>query len=348
MIKNKKLLILIIFVIFLFGSASITFAAVEVKDGPCAGSTDLGSCVVNFFKWGIAIAGGIAILSFAVGAIMYMISGGSGDLNSSGKDRMKGAVYGIVLLGTSYLIMSTINMALVKPNLTPLSTTELSPVQIPGVYFYLDAGCTQSANIDTTVSLNKIDLSVMGIKVVNDDNNKYGYILHEVENLNTGGNCGQPIINNTSCQPVNMHGAINVFRLNQTPLTSGAGVNFYSEPFGWNLGENALYLKFKNNTIQANSLNNKKPDSMIFSYEGVNVPDPYKEQCKTFQKCPRSIDIKGEYLVAVYSDVSYGGSSGDKYCQTFEKSVANLFAEPVVAAGGNNISDIYIIATGGK
>jgi hypothetical protein len=339
MIKNKHFLILIIFIIFLFGSTCSVFAA-EITDGPCAGSTDLGSCVVSFFKWGIAIAGGIAILSFAVGAISFMISGGSSELASSGRDRMKGAVLGILLLGVSFLIMNVINPKLTSPDITSLTPTNIAtPPPPPGVYFYPDTGCSKTSIGQTVVSLDTVDLKVLGIKVVNDNNNKYGYILHEVEKLDKGGNCGQPVIDNTGCLPVNMHGAINVFKLNQNSLTSGSGVTFYSEPYGWDKGSRAGYLELKASEVQPNTLNNKTPASMNFVYTGVNVPDAYKEQCKTFQTCAGSIDIKGDYLVAIYSDNSY--------CQTFEKSVANLNAEPVIAAGGTNLSAVNIIATGG-
>jgi len=343
MIKNKKLL-LIIFIIFLFGVTSFV-SAIEVPDGPCADAKDLGACAVNIFKWGINIAAIIAALSFAVGAITLMVSGDNASRASSGKDRMKGSIYGLVLLGASYVIMTTINLALINPGINPLDPTILPPVQTPpGVYFYSDSSCKESYGGSTTVSLWSIGPNVKGIKIVNDpaNNISYGAILHEVDGLDKGGKCSPQPITSTNCQPVNtLNGAIDVWKISRSPSTSGSGVTFYSRPFGLDRGARAGYYTVQTGAIPAMPTTPQSPN-MNFEWKGVNVPDEYKNiECPTFQNCPGSIDIKGDYIVAIYSDTN------NSYCQTFTKNVTNLNAEPVVASGETMMTKIYIIPTGG-
>lgn len=93
--------------------------------------------------------------------------------------------------------------------------------------------------------------------------------------------------------------------------------------------------------------------------------------CETFLDCPGSIKVKGNYLVALYSQsggtcksnsdcpngqtcnsgkcASGGGSSSSNnndstYCQTFKRDVPNLNSQPFVASG-NQLKGVYIIAT---
>ena len=80
---------------------------------------------------------------------------------------------------------------------------------------------------------------------------------------------------------------------------------------------------------------------MNFLWTNVDQPPAYQTMCKTFQSCPGSIDIKGSYLVGLYSTPS------SNYCQTFTENVANLNTEPILGAGNLSTSfdKIYIIPT---
>src|ERR1035437_10237520 len=176
-LKIKKLLFLFIFAFLFLGTANLVFA-VEVQNGPCANSTNLGTCVVSFFKWGIGFAIAVAAASFAAGAIMLMISGDNGELANGGKDRMKGSVLGLVLLGSSFLIMNAINPQLVNPGITALNTPSLpTPPLPPGVYFYADSGCSKTILGQATNSSDIIFGNTQGIKIVDDttSTNKINY-----------------------------------------------------------------------------------------------------------------------------------------------------------------------------
>ena len=64
--------------------------------------------------------------------------------------------------------------------------------------------------------------------------------------------------------------------------------------------------------------------------------------CETFADCPGSIEIKGSYLVGIFSeDLLFG----DVYCQTFTQTVPNLGVQEIVASGSESIGTIYMIAT---
>jgi hypothetical protein len=354
-IRWKNLLVSVGCIIFFFGAIGINhvLASVdtitEVQDGPCSNSSDLPTCAVNVFKWGIDIAGAIAGVSFAIGAVGLIASGDNPETASNAKDRMKGALLGLLLLGSSYIIMNSINPAIVKPSVTALSNPNVKPLDMPaGVYYYSDASCSQN-NIGSTVTgSDSIGVNVKAIKIVDDAENSFGVILHKVEGLKNGGQCGQPITTATTCQSVNnMNGAIDVFQINKNPSSSGDGVEFYSRPYGLDRGARAGFYQVTSDSI--NSPSTTEDPGMTFKYDGVDVPDEYKKSCDTFKKCPGSIDIKGDYIVAIYSsgDSGSGSSSGSgSYCQTFTDNVENLDTEPVVASGTDNLTQIYIFPTG--
>ncbi len=345
---NKKILIFFASSISFFSSANFIYAAnnVEVPGGPCASDNSIATCAVHYFQWGIGIAAVVAAISFVVGAVTLMASADNTELASSGKDRMRGSILGILLLGASYIILNTINPNLINPTLNPLNNVELNPTApAPGVYFYSDESCDTGAGM-TTQSADKIGADIKGIKIVNDETNTFGYILHQVEGLEKGGGCGEPVTDKTDCQPTNsMNGAIDVFRINPDAGsgTDTPAVTFYGRPYGGAKGARAGFYPVTADKI-TDAKHTETPSSMKFDYTGVNVPDEYKDvECVDFGSCPGSIDIVGDDLVAIYSSGSGGGSTTGSYCETFTNSVANLNTDPFVAAGTNEMTTIHII-----
>ena len=67
--------------------------------------------------------------------------------------------------------------------------------------------------------------------------------------------------------------------------------------------------------------------------------------CSSFQDCPGSINIKGKYLVGLYS--TDPDDKSKLYCQTFDgttrKVVQDLNTEPIIGSGGKTIDKIVII-----
>ena len=345
--KQKYLLFLIYFLIFIFGNINLIFAA-EVSGGPCSGS-DLQSCVSGIWTWILGAAGGLIVVSFAIGAVGFIISGDSTEMASSSKDRMKGAILGLFLLGVSVLIMNKINVNIANPTLVTLTTPNLPTAPtIPGVYFYIDASCSGVPALYLTSSIGSLGTSLTHYKIVNDSTNNYGVIIHAVSGLYKGGKCQTPYTTANNCQGVGgMHGAVNIFKINSNPSTSGTGVTFYSKEFGQNKGARG---GFYHNDITTGGTTGTtlQPSSMTYLYTNVDATDVYKNKCTYFginSDCTGSADLEGDYVLAVYSSIN-----GGNYCQVFVDSVADFNSKPVIAAGSaaDSIQNIYIYPTGGS
>jgi len=139
MTKNKYFLLLASSIIFIFLCAGIAHAALEVKypsiplPGITAPSADCTSdCLPKYvaYLFGVLvyIAGSLSVISFAIGAV-GLISPNI-EAHKDAKDRMKGAVLGLVLTVASFIIINTIN-----PALTTLTLTSLPPT---GVLFWIN------------------------------------------------------------------------------------------------------------------------------------------------------------------------------------------------------------------
>jgi len=166
--------------------------------------------------------------------------------------------------------------------------------ETPGVYYCL-GGCSNSAcsgymSSANTTSQDKIADAfrekIKGVLIVNNKNTRYGVIFHETIGLTNGGFCSYPILNtgNTSrCEPVNVSAsAANIFVLNLNEgnnTSSGDGVDFYSEPYGWDTGASAGFYNIQNYEISNNNYLNSRADEMCFNYKNVDQPDSYKYKC---------------------------------------------------------------------
>ena len=239
--------------------------------------------------------------------------------------------------------------------------------EVPGVYFFLDAGCSQYASDPNTSSTDQISSpfngKIKGVKILNDSANKiqYGVIFHKEAGLEKGGECTVPIVKGSdltagdkpwtgadACTAVpspTSIAAANIFRINTSPETSsGNGVFFYSDPWGWTSSAESgiwpatLVGEATYTSGGPNSVN--KTDDMKFDFTGSTKLPADQNECSTFKKCPRSMLFNGSYLVGLYS-----GTAAPFYCQTFTDSVQNLGAEPITKAGmgSGNVDNVYII-----
>jgi len=74
------------------------------------------------------IAGAIAMISFAIGAVQLTMSASNPSAVKEGGDRMKGSVLGLILTLSAVVILKTINPAIVEVTTTPLPATD-------GIYY---------------------------------------------------------------------------------------------------------------------------------------------------------------------------------------------------------------------
>jgi hypothetical protein len=230
-------------------------------------------------------------------------------------------------------------------------------LETPGVYFCL-GGCggdmcsgymSEATNPGQYFANAPFAGKTNAVVIVNDQTNNvyYGIIFHGV-GTGTGaavatksgyGLCSQPIYKD-GCNPVDASNTsyYETLQLNKISSSSGNGANFYSETF-----DNGGYYPVLGSAINY-PWYAQTADAMKFLYinpDGtpIDEPEPYKNKYVYFSDRPGSIDIKGNYLVGLYT------KSG--YCQTFQgpQSVTNLKAQAIMASGTDPIYNIFIIPT---
>lgn len=95
---------------------------------PCVNLCNLVQTIINILYFGISIAIFIvAPILFIVGAIMIMLAGASPELLSRGKKTLTGTFIGLILVLSSYLIVSTIVTVLHISNVGGFSSNSCSP-----------------------------------------------------------------------------------------------------------------------------------------------------------------------------------------------------------------------------
>lgn len=122
-------------------------------EGGCPSPTGgIAAYVRRIYQFSVGIAGVLAVGMIVVGAIMISISGGSPDKQKEGRDYITSAIWGVVLLLGSYLILRTINPRLVAlselepglPELPPSAAYRLEVPQCPNLTatgcFFNEAG----------------------------------------------------------------------------------------------------------------------------------------------------------------------------------------------------------------
>ncbi len=94
-------------------------------------STSVSGVIQNFYSFALAIAGILAFGVIVWGGIKYATGGGNPSAESDAKSWITGALLGLLLLAGAYLILQTVNPALVSlqnpgallPTLAPPTTT---------------------------------------------------------------------------------------------------------------------------------------------------------------------------------------------------------------------------------
>ncbi len=289
--KYKKFILAVIFLVFLCGNFScfstnkILAAELEVKSYPTiAGKTitpetKLPDFAIYLFNAGMLVGVAAVFISLAIAGVMYALSPIKSDLLGAAKDRVSGAISGLLILVSTYLIITTINPQLKAFSTTPLPAAEVTAPavkQIPGVYLYNNAGCsgaeaqlyTSSAK-DLGPSLRK---KVNSAKNVPDIDNDTYYVSILYETINFQGKC--QYINPSGCQPSPIGASsASVYQYNFDP--SGDGVYFYHKSFFNDCG-GYFYVP----SSQINGLYIKKLDDLTFTMGGnCDASSPAKNNC---------------------------------------------------------------------
>lgn len=109
--------ILFSFCVFVFSAPLVLAAQTITIDTkfltPDTNATSVPEFIARFYELGLGIAGIVAVGMIVVGAIFYTISGASPQKKGEAKDIIFSALWGVVLLFGSYLILRSINPQLI-------------------------------------------------------------------------------------------------------------------------------------------------------------------------------------------------------------------------------------------
>lgn len=73
-------------------------------EGKCS-VTDLVRLGINIFQFVLGIIGSLALLAFVYGGILFLFSGGNTDMIEKGKNTLKGATIGLIIVFASYALV---------------------------------------------------------------------------------------------------------------------------------------------------------------------------------------------------------------------------------------------------
>ena len=97
---------------------------VGTKDGGQIQSTLLGEYVKNIYNYSFAVAGILAAIVLMGGGVMWLVSGGNQSSISKAKEFISGSLIGLGILFSAYILLRTINPALLE--MRPISIDNIS------------------------------------------------------------------------------------------------------------------------------------------------------------------------------------------------------------------------------
>src|SRR3989344_3725459 len=169
-------------------------------------TSDLTEYLKYVFDFGIGVGFIAVLISLAYAGVLYFLSPAIPDTLAKAKDRVSGAVSGLLILVLFYLIITTIN-----PYLAIFKMGKLEPVDIPepdnrqfGVTFYKSAGCSGESETRTTSIQDlgdKLRNNVYSVGMKQDKENKTAYVSILCDVANFWGKC-QYVNPNEPCSDV--------------------------------------------------------------------------------------------------------------------------------------------------
>jgi hypothetical protein len=312
--------------------------AQNTETGAAAGK-DLPGYMLYLFNIGMGLGVASVLISLVIAGIMYFLSPANAWARAGAKDRVSGAISGLLIILSTYLIITTIN-----PQLSIFKFGSLPEVNIPapkvvraaGVYFY-KSGCPDAAvqsNVSSVSDLGPLKNSVTSVEIAPDTENQTSYISILYENPSYWGKCQYINPNNQGCQSVTpFASSASIYRYDNSP--NGDGVYFFrkscynDQAYSTTASiidhcktDSGGYYEVQNSDI--NGIYTQKLDGLTF--EGVPKEEQdctkYDDTGKCTERNPPSLDgdnissviISGNYLVLfIYVD-----SAGDwAYCQEF-------------------------------
>ena len=119
--RKYSLFFLFLLTVPVFAFAQTVINAGIPGMGPVTTSTAPGTFVEGFYVFALMIGGVLAFGAIVYGGILYAASAGNPSKQSEGKEYIKSALLGLLLLAGAYLVLYTINPNLVNLNLPTLT-----------------------------------------------------------------------------------------------------------------------------------------------------------------------------------------------------------------------------------
>lgn len=238
--KSKKIFFsLFLFIGLFFLPISNVFAELEVQYptitalGQSSGNvSDLPSYATYLIAVGMSVGLGAVFISLAIAGVMFILSPVDATARANAKDRVSGAISGLLLLVLTYLIISTINPQLNVFNTKKLPAADIPPPVVinPGVYLY-QSGCsdkTVTPNTASITDLGPLKKKINNVNIVQDPSNNTYYISILYENPSLWGKCKE--VATSGCQSVDSFASsasIHQYDKDSTSTSNGGGVYFY-------------------------------------------------------------------------------------------------------------------------
>lgn len=329
--QRKNLLFLLLF----FAFPGFVFA-MEVPSYPIVFGQSVNNTLPSYafylFNLGTAIGFFAVFISLIWAGVLYILSpiDPKAEMLYNAKDRVSGAVVGLLILALTYLIITTINPQLSILNWGQLSKTPDAPPPPPppGISFFNGRNCPeQEITQPTTASVAdfgaKITNKINSIKTQKDLSSGAAYVAILYDQVGFKGKC-QYLNPNQECQNVSPFAAsASILSYNFSP--SGDGVYFYRKSF---FNSNGGYYYVPNSEIKG--LFEAKLEDLKFK----EVPEE-EQDCLKFEdngQCSKdgrqppslagqnisSIKIQGNYIVLLsyVPDGNCASPSAD-FCQEF-------------------------------
>jgi uncharacterized membrane protein YgcG len=105
-----------------FAARAVTISVgVPVTQSLPSGAAGPGATIFNFYNFALFISGILAFGAIVWGGIKYALAAGNPSGQSEGKQWIQGALIGLLLLAGAYIILKTINPALISLDIPQLS-----------------------------------------------------------------------------------------------------------------------------------------------------------------------------------------------------------------------------------
>lgn len=123
--KYFFLIILIILPLVVF--AQSTNPCTTTSGTPGTSSASLPACISQIYTWSLGVAAILAVLMSIIGGYQVMTAQGNAEQSTSGKSKIVSSIIGLVLLFGAYILLQTINLDLVKLDLSSIGNLNNNP-----------------------------------------------------------------------------------------------------------------------------------------------------------------------------------------------------------------------------